>query len=166
MYLAYYCQTQLGSKWELLCMSVFNLAMVWVVLTVGRIERASAPSNVAKIDVAVLTTTLLDGVVTCAIKEEAHLTNATCAQRYFSQEAVLPPPVSVFNACRLLVRSQVARGWKASAILSVTHSACVPELSLSRYLWTSKIRPVVELSGFVIGSSAAPDYRKLAPVFF
>jgi hypothetical protein len=35
--------------------------------------------------------------------------------------------------------------------------ALVPELSLSRYLWTSKIRPVVVPSGFVTVMRAGPD---------
>ena len=35
--------------------------------------------------------------------------------------------------------------------------ALVPELSLSRYLWTSKTRPVVVPSGFVTVKRAGPD---------
>lgn len=67
------------------------------------------------------------------------------------------PPVSELIACLLFVRSQVASGEKASEILSVTHSVCVPLLSLSRYLCTSKIRFVVLLSGLVTLRSAAPS---------
>ena len=58
---------------------------------------------------------------------------------------------------RLLVRSHVASGEKAVDTLSVVHSACVPELSLSRYLCTSKTRFVAVPSGFVTFSKAAPE---------
>jgi hypothetical protein len=46
---------------------------------------------------------------------------------------VLPPPVSLLMAWRLLVLSQVASGLNAVLMLSVTHSVWVPELSESRY---------------------------------
>ena len=62
-----------------------------------------------------------------------HFRKSICWHRYFSHESVLPPPVSLFSACRLLVRSQSARGEKAVSMLSVTHSVWVPELSESRY---------------------------------
>lgn len=58
---------------------------------------------------------------------------SSCWQRYFLHDAVLPPPVSLRIALRLLALSQVASGWKALLMLSVTHSVCVPELSESRY---------------------------------
>ena len=58
---------------------------------------------------------------------------------------------------RLLVRSHVARGEKAVDMLSVVHSTCVPELSLSRYLWTSKTRFVAVPSGLVTFSKAGPE---------
>ena len=56
--------------------------------------------------------------------------------RFCSQLAVFPPPISELKAIPLFVRSQVASGLKALLMLSVTHSACVPGLSLSRYLCT------------------------------
>lgn len=52
---------------------------------------------------------------------------------YFLHESVLPPPVSLKMALRLLALSHVASGWKALLMLSVTQSVCVPELSESRY---------------------------------
>ena len=52
---------------------------------------------------------------------------------YFLHESVLPPPVSLRIALRLLVFSHVASGWKALLMLSVVHSVCVPELSEARY---------------------------------
>lgn len=64
-------------------------------------------------------------------------------------EAVLPPPVSDSIAWRLLARSQVASGAKASSMLLVTHVVLVPELSESRYLWTSNMRLSVVPSGLV-----------------
>lgn len=84
-----------------------------------------------------------------------HFRYCSCEHRYFWQLAVFPPPVSVSIACRLLLLSQSASGWNAFATLSLTHSVCVPELSESRYLCTSMINPVVELSGFLTSESAA-----------
>lgn len=55
---------------------------------------------------------------------------ANCSQTYFSHESVLPPPVSVSMAWRLLERSHFASGAKASSMLLVVHSVEVPELSL------------------------------------
>ena len=50
----------------------------------------------------------------------------------------LPPPVSERRAWRLAPWSQVARGWKASEMPFLVQEAWVPELSESRYWWTSK----------------------------
>jgi hypothetical protein len=86
-----------------------------------------------------------------------YLTNAICVHSICWHDATFPPPVSEFRAILLFVRSHVARGWKAPDILSVVHSACVPLLSLSKYLCTSKTRFVVEPSGLVTLSKAGPD---------
>ena len=70
---------------------------------------------------------------------------------------MFPPPVSVLSASLLFWRSQSARGSNASEMLSVTHSAWVPELSESRYLCTSKTRFVVLLSKLTTAESAAAE---------
>jgi len=57
----------------------------------------------------------------------------------------------------LLVRSYVARSWKAPGTLVIVHSACVLELSLSRYLSTSNTRLVVLPSGSATLSKARPE---------
>ena len=69
----------------------------------------------------------------------------------------MPPPVSVLNAWRPWQRSHAASGAHAFATLFVVHSAFVPELSKSRYLCTSKIRPVMDPSGFVTLFSASAE---------
>lgn len=56
-----------------------------------------------------------------------------------------------------MARREAARGWKALEISFETHSAWVPELSESRYLWTSKTRFVVDLSRLVTVDSAARE---------
>lgn len=49
-------------------------------------------------------------------------------------------------------------------MLFVTHSVCVPELSLSRYWCTSKMRLVVLPSGFTtLASAAAEPFEMNAP---
>jgi hypothetical protein len=83
--------------------------------------------------------------------------NATCWHRYVAQLAVFPPPVSVLIACRPWQRSHSASGRQAFSMLFRTHSAFVPELSVSRYLCTSKTRPVKEPSGFLTAESAAAE---------
>ena len=81
-----------------------------------------------------------------------------------SHDATLPPPVSVLNAWRPWQRSHAASGAHAFATLFVVHSAFVPELSKSRYLCTSKIRPVMDPSGFVtfLSASAEPFETKVS----
>lgn len=71
-------------------------------------------------------------------------------------ESVLPPPVSVSMAWRLLARSQVASGVKVSATLLVVQVVEVPLLSLSRYLCTSKMMLSVVPSGLVTLSRSGP----------
>ena len=82
---------------------------------------------------------------------------ATCWHMKVAQLSVFPPPVSVLIAWRPFSRSQVERGCQALSILLVTHSEFVPELSLSRYLCTSKMRPVMLPSGLVTLLSAAAE---------
>jgi hypothetical protein len=74
---------------------------------------------------------------------------------YVAHALELMPPVSVKRACLPTEFSHVASGWKADAILLVTQSPPPPLLSLSKYLWTSKMRLVVVPSGFVTAASAA-----------
>ncbi len=71
-------------------------------------------------------------------------------------ESEAAAPVSLTIACRLFFRSHAATGSKVGATLSITHSSWSPELSISRYLCKSKIKFVVDLSGFVILAIAAP----------
>ncbi len=122
------------------------------------VEGAGRPANVAEEDVGVLAgESVGEKRDSGNQKRETHFINWIWLHRYFWHEAVLPPPVSVLRAWRLLARSQVARGWKAVLMLSVTHSVWVPELSESRYLWTSMMSPSKEPSGFLTLSRAGPD---------
>jgi len=81
--------------------------------------------------------------------------NAICSHIYVAHADELMPPVSVRRACLSIEFSHVASGWKAVAILFVTQSPPDPLLSLSRYLWTSKMRFVVVPSGLVTAASAS-----------
>ena len=89
---------------------------------------------------------------------------ATCWHMNVSHDATFPPPVSVLNACRPLQRSHSASGAHALSMLFVTQSSCVPELSESRYLCTSKMRFVTLPSGFVtfLSASAEPFETKVS----
>ena len=60
------------------------------------------------------------------------------------------------RACLALDRSHEARLVKTST-LSVTQFGLVPEESLSRYLCTSNMRPLMLPSGFLTLRRAAPD---------
>jgi len=83
---------------------------------------------------------------------------AICWHMKVMHDAVsYPPPVSVLNACRPLHRSHWANGAQASSILLVVHSGLVPELSKSRYLWTSNMRFVVLPSRFTTFLSASAE---------
>jgi hypothetical protein len=90
--------------------------------------------------------------------------NCNSSHRYFWQLAVLPPPVSVSIAFLLFCLSHAARGLKAVSMLFFTHSVCVPELSLSRYLCTSMMRLLVVPSGFLtlFKAAAEPDETKVS----
>ena len=60
-------------------------------------------------------------------------------------------------ACLPAFLNAIASGANESLMLFVTHSRCVPEPSVSRYLCTSKMRFVLLPSRFVIAERAARE---------
>ena len=69
----------------------------------------------------------------------------------------LPPPISESRACLFSRRSHVASGSKAMSVSFPVQAGCVPELSSSRYLCTSKTRLSVEPSRFLTFANAGPE---------
>ena len=95
------------------------------------IKISSCPSNIAEDDYE---TTLLESDMlhhnTADLPSELRAWNAICWQRRVAQEAVFPPPVSLFKAWRALQRSHWVSGRQTSSMLLVTHSLNCTNISV------------------------------------
>ena len=83
--------------------------------------------------------------------------NAISLHKKLKQVFVLPPPVAVTSAWRLLQRSHCDKGKRALAIPSSTQSGKVPFPGLSRNFWTSKTNKLVPPTGSMMALNAAAD---------
>lgn len=103
------------------------------------LERPGRPDHVSQEDIRIITNTnTVSQPATKTLKHHVHRISTysrylSCWHRYFSQEDVSPPPVSVTMACLPRFRSHAASGRQLSSTPLVTHPLLVPEPLASRY---------------------------------
>lgn len=119
------------------------------------VERPRSPSNETNEDIGIrLNSRILFAEVFQALADCQWLSPLMQACPGKLTEGSLPAPVSPMMAWRPCARSQVANSINP-AVVFTAQVECVPELSESRYWWTSYTRPVVVLSKFVTVLSKA-----------